>query len=76
MLKQLLKLLIRTFCHHTYYQEFKLYGRNIEHNKEVVFGMVERGERNPALVNIEIFANAFDLSLSELFDFRGKNETS
>jgi transcriptional regulator with XRE-family HTH domain len=38
--------------------------------------MVERGERNPALVNIEIFANAFDLSLSELFDFRGKNETS
>ena len=39
-------------------------------------GMVERGERNPALVNIEIFANAFDLSLSELFDFRGKNETS
>ena len=36
-------------------------------------GMVERGERNPALVNIEIFANAFDLSLSELFDFRGKN---
>lgn len=39
-------------------------------------GMVERGERNPALINIEIFANAFDLSLSELFDFRGKNETN
>ncbi len=32
-------------------------------------GMVERGERNPALVNIEIFAKAFDLSLSELFIF-------
>ena len=37
MLRQLLKLLIRPFCHHTYYKEFKLYGRNIEHNKEVVF---------------------------------------
>ena len=24
-------------------------------------GMVERGERNPALVNIEIFAKAFDI---------------
>lgn len=32
-------------------------------------GMVERGERNLALVNIEIFAKAFDLSLSELFIF-------
>ena len=32
-------------------------------------GAVERGERNPALVNIEIFAKAFDLSLSELFIF-------
>ena len=32
-------------------------------------GMIERGERNPALVNIEIFANAFGLSLSELFIF-------
>lgn len=32
-------------------------------------GMIERGERNPALVNIEIFANAFGLSLPELFDF-------
>ena len=29
-------------------------------------GMIERGERNPALVNIEVFANAFELSLSEL----------
>ncbi|MBF4490069.1 helix-turn-helix transcriptional regulator [Psychrobacter sp. N25K4-3-2] len=32
-------------------------------------GMIERGERNPALVNIEIFANAFGLNLSELFIF-------
>ncbi|MBI0425881.1 helix-turn-helix domain-containing protein [Psychrobacter sp. NG27] len=29
-------------------------------------GMIERGERNPALVNIEVFANTFELSLSEL----------
>lgn len=29
-------------------------------------GMIERGERNPALVNIEIFANTFEMSLSEL----------
>lgn len=32
-------------------------------------GMVERGERNPALVNIEIFAKVFGLNLAELFDF-------
>ncbi|MBZ1392776.1 helix-turn-helix domain-containing protein [Psychrobacter pacificensis] len=31
-------------------------------------GMIERGERNPALINIEIFANAFEISLSELFE--------
>jgi transcriptional regulator with XRE-family HTH domain len=31
-------------------------------------GMIERGERNPALLNIEIFANAFEMSLSELFE--------
>lgn len=31
-------------------------------------GMIERGERNPALVNIEIFANAFGMSLSELLN--------
>ena len=30
-------------------------------------GMVERGERNPALVNIEIFAQTFEVSLAELF---------
>ena len=31
-------------------------------------GMVERGERNPSLLNINILAQAFQLSLSELFD--------
>ena len=37
-------------------------------------GMIERGERNPALVNIEIFANTFEIRLSELFIFEVKNE--
>ncbi len=32
-------------------------------------GMIERGERNPALVNIEIFEKTFGMSLSELLDF-------
>ena len=32
-------------------------------------GMVERGERNPALVNILVFAKVFGLSISELFNF-------
>jgi len=32
-------------------------------------GMVERGERNPSLKNLEVIANAFDISLSELMDF-------
>lgn len=36
-------------------------------------GMIERGERNPALVNIEIFANTFEISLSELFILQGRN---
>lgn len=30
-------------------------------------GMIERGERNPALVNIDIFAKKFEISLYELF---------
>lgn len=30
-------------------------------------GMIERGERNPALVNIQIFSEKFEISLSELF---------
>lgn len=36
-------------------------------------GMIERGERNPALVNIEIFANTFEISLSELLILQGSN---
>lgn len=32
-------------------------------------GMIERGERNPALINIEIFAKAFGINLTELFSF-------
>lgn len=32
-------------------------------------GMVERAERNLSLSNVEIFANAFNLSLSELLNF-------
>ena len=31
-------------------------------------GMIERGERNITLKNIEPFAKIFDLSLSELFN--------
>ncbi len=31
-------------------------------------GMIERGERNPALINIAIFAKTFGMSLSELLD--------
>jgi transcriptional regulator with XRE-family HTH domain len=30
-------------------------------------GMVERGERNPSLININVFAETFGMSLSELF---------
>jgi len=29
-------------------------------------GMVERGERNPSLKNIEVFAKAFGITISEL----------
>lgn len=32
-------------------------------------GMIERGERNPSLINIEIIACAFDISISELMKF-------
>ncbi len=31
-------------------------------------GMVERGERNPSLKNINVFAEAFGISISELFN--------
>jgi transcriptional regulator with XRE-family HTH domain len=29
-------------------------------------GMVERGERNPSLINIQVIANGLDVSISEL----------
>lgn len=32
-------------------------------------GMVERGERNPSLINIEIIAKGLDVSLSDLMKF-------
>ena len=33
-------------------------------------GGIERGERNPSLRNIAAIAEALDMALSELFDFR------
>ena len=33
-------------------------------------GMVERGERNLSLSNVAVFARVFDLSVSELLDFK------
>lgn len=30
-------------------------------------GQIERGERNPSLKNIEVFAKAFKITLSQLF---------
>jgi transcriptional regulator with XRE-family HTH domain len=32
-------------------------------------GMVERGERNPSLINIEIIAKGLELSISDLMKF-------
>jgi transcriptional regulator with XRE-family HTH domain len=32
-------------------------------------GMIERGERNPSLVNIEIIAKGLDISISDLMNF-------
>lgn len=32
-------------------------------------GMIERGERNPSLINIETIACTFEISLSELMNF-------
>ncbi len=31
-------------------------------------GMIERGERNPSLINIEVFAVVFEMSLAQLFE--------
>lgn len=33
-------------------------------------GMIERGERNISLSNMAVFAKVFELSLSELLDFK------
>ena len=35
-------------------------------------GMIERGERNLSLSNIGVFANVFEMSVSELLDFDKK----
>jgi transcriptional regulator with XRE-family HTH domain len=32
-------------------------------------GMVERGERNPSLINIEVIAKGLEISISELMKF-------
>lgn len=32
-------------------------------------GMIERGERNPSLININVFAQAFKIQICELFNF-------
>lgn len=32
-------------------------------------GMIERGERNPSLINVEIIANALEISISDLMKF-------
>lgn len=32
-------------------------------------GMIERGERNPSLININVFAEVFKMSISELLKF-------
>ena len=32
-------------------------------------GMIERGERNPSLININVFAKTFGISISELIKF-------
>lgn len=38
-------------------------------------GGIERGERNPSLKNITAIAKALDVTLSELFLFRGQRRS-
>lgn len=33
-------------------------------------GMIERGERNPSLINIDVIARGLEISLSELMGFQ------
>ena len=33
-------------------------------------GMIERGERNISLINIAVFAKVFEMTVSELLDFK------
>ena len=37
-------------------------------------GMIERGERNPALVNIKVFADSLNVNLSTLFNDKSFEE--
>lgn len=39
-------------------------------------GMIERGERNISLLNIGTFADTFEVSVSELFDFESERGES
>jgi len=36
-------------------------------------GMIERGERNISLTNMAVFAKVFEITVSELLDFRKVN---
>lgn len=42
---------------------------NIANFDRNYIGMVERGERNPSLINLHRIAKAFRISMSELFDY-------
>jgi transcriptional regulator with XRE-family HTH domain len=44
------------------------FARNCGLHKNYI-GMVERGERNPSLINIEIIAKGLQVSISELMKF-------